>query len=90
MFHSKMQLVAGGFYQVIAMYESGMLVDEELFPKSESLLLSFVLSPGGNQWWQAYKHLPPEPLKARIESQLCDPQLKVTPANEGLDWYEID
>ena len=90
MFHSKMQLLASGLYQVMAMYESSMLVDEDLFSKSESLFLSFVLSPGGNQWWQAYKHLPPEPFKARIESRLGDPQLKVTPANEDLDWYKID
>ena len=89
-FHSKMQLLASGLYQVMVMYESGMLPDEELYSKSESLFLSFVLSPGGNQWWEAYKHLPPKMFKTHVDKRLSDENLNITPANEDLDWYKID
>jgi len=67
-----------------------MLIDEELFSKSESLFLSFLLSPGGNQWWEAYKHLPPEGLKTYVDSRIDEGRLNITPANEDLDWNKLD
>ncbi len=89
-FHSKMQLLSSGYYQVWTMYKSGMLADEDLFVKSENLLLSFLLSPGGRQWWEAYKHLPPESFKDHMESRMKEEHLNITPANEDLDWCKND
>jgi hypothetical protein len=90
MFHSKMQLLTNGYYQVWTLYKSGMLLDEALFRKSESLYLSFVLSPGGRQWWEAWKHLPPETLTVHIDERLNETNLDITAANEDLDWLRSE
>jgi hypothetical protein len=86
-FQSKMQLLTNGYYQVWTLYKSGMLLDEPLYRKSECLYLSFVLAPGGRQWWESMKHLPPETLAIHIDGRLNEPNLGVTPANEDLDWF---
>lgn len=86
-FHSKMQLLASGFYQVLAMKEVGFLTDAALFDKSESLFLSMIVSPGGNAWWQAYRHLPPEPLKEYIERRIVERGPQIRPAHQDQIWY---
>ena len=86
-FHSKMQSLTNGYYQVWTLYKGGLLLDEPLFRKSESLYLSFVLTPGGLQWWEAWKHLPPETLTIHVDERLNEPNLSVTPAHEDLDWF---
>ena len=86
-FHSKMQLLASGFYQVLAMKESGLLTDLALFEKSESLFLSMLASPGGNAWWQAYRHLPPETLRQHVEQRITEIGSGVAPAHEDQIWY---
>lgn len=88
-FHSKMQLLAGGFYQVLAMKESEILTDLELFAKSESLFITMIISPGDNALWQAYRHFPPEPLKAYVEKRVGKLAGEIAPAHEDLAWYRF-
>ena len=86
-FHSKMQTLASGFFQVRMLWGNKMLSDRDLYAKSEYVFLSLLLTPGGRAWWEAYKHLPPVELRDYLESRLNSPDLDVQSAIEGQVWY---
>jgi len=89
-FHSKMQLLAGRYYQVLSLYRNGVLLDKELFLTSEVVFLSILLSPGTQQWWASYKHLPPKSLTVYLERRMEEERSKIVPASKDLQWYGSD
>ena len=90
MFASKMQSLANGYYQVWTLHKNGMLTDEDLFKKSRNVFLSILRTPGGHQWWTAWKHLPLEPYIFDLEKLINDPASEVVPTNEDLGWFKDD
>ncbi len=88
-FHSKMQLLTSGFYQVLVMHKNGIL-EEALFSAVENVYLSILLSEGGQQWWLPYKHLPPRPLTDYLERRLDEQREVITPAPIDVDWFNVD
>lgn len=90
MFHAKMQLLANGYYQVWTLHNHGMLVDEDLFIKCRNLYITVLRTNGGLAWWQAWKHLPPEPYMKDLNWHIYDSNLVVPPATSDLAWFTPD
>ena len=88
MFHAKMQILANGYYQVWTLHNHRMLLDEELFLKCRNLFLTVLRTPGGLIWWEAWKHLPPEPYMQDLNKHIYDSNLVVSPATEDLIWFK--
>ena len=90
MFHAKMQILANGYYQVWTLHNHGMLVDEELFIKCRNLYITVLRTKGGLFWWEAWKHLPPEPYMEDLNRHVYDTSLIVPPATSDLIWFSPD
>ena len=86
-FHSKMQTLANGYYQVWTLHQHRMVVDEDLFSRCENLYLTILRAPDGHHWWNAWKHLPPQPWVAELDRLVNNPNSDVTPANQDLSWF---
>ena len=86
-FHSKMQIISGGFYQVWVMHENKLIEEDELYKKSEELFLAILLAPGGGQWWKSFKQMTPSPFATYVDRIIEESRDSIEPANVALKWY---
>ncbi len=88
-FHSKMQTLANGYYQVWRLNQLALLPDSD-FTASRDLFVRILKTRGGRQWWSIWKHLPPEPYTAGLDELLTDTTSSVPPAKESLPWFRYE
>ena len=68
-FHSKMHAMLTGFAAVWYLYNDGLIPKYEL-QAMRGLFLLMLSSPGGSEWWNAFKHVPPPVLIEYIDGHL--------------------
>lgn len=78
-----------GLNNAWTLYETGQLPEEE-FVTMRGLFVSLLVSPGGQRWWELFKHLPPQYLVSHIDEAIRDADGKITPANESVPWLSAD
>ena len=83
-FHSKMQMLGNGYYQVWTLRRL-MLLPEEDFLQARNLFLAIVRTRGGQQWWNAWKHIPPKPFIVDLEQALGE-----RANDELLPWFRYE
>ena len=79
-----LDLVAG-FDQIFNLYQNKFL-DEDHFLAAQRTYISFLKTPGGQQWWNGFKHNPPRILVNHIDGAAGDPDLDIKGAHEILPW----
>ena len=87
-FQSKMQALANGYYQVWTLHNNGVLADEELFLTSRGLILNILRTPRARSWWSQWKYMPPQTLINELDTLINDPNSKIVPTNEDLNWFK--
>lgn len=88
-FHSKMHALLHGFHGVRIMYKIGTLPEYELVAMRK-FLIELLMSPGGQQWWKAFKHVPPPHLSAYLDEELQKAEGVILPAVEAYAWLRPD
>lgn len=88
-FHSKMHSLLHGFNNVWNLYKAGLLPEYELIAM-RGLFLSMLTSPGGQKWWQVFKHVPPPQLVDYIDQSVREADGKVLSAIDQFPWLRSD
>ena len=88
-FHSMMQSMLHGFNGVLVLYKVGTLPEYEL-EAMRRIVVEFLLSPGGRQWWNAFKHIPPTHLVAYLDEETEKAESEILPAVETYPWLRQD
>jgi hypothetical protein len=88
-FHSKMHSLLHGFHGVWIGYKSGTLPEHELVAMRK-FYLQLLMSPGGRQWWDAFKHIPPPHLVAYLEEEVKKADGVIMPAVKAFSWLRPD
>jgi hypothetical protein len=86
-FHSKMQFLGNGYYQLWTLYKSGLLTDEESFQGVRNAFLTIIKTRGGRHWWAEWKQVPPERFIRDLQVLTDDPESGVAPLNEIFSWF---
>ncbi len=84
-FHSLIHPVLHGFHSIWESNKAGIIGNNDV-AAALSQFLSLINSPGGRQWWEAFKHIPPREIVAYIDDSMRIPSDKVLPATEILPW----
>ena len=88
-FHSKMHSLLHGFHSVWILHRSGALPEYELVAMRR-IYVELLMSPGGNQWWESFKHIPPPHLVAYLDKEVKESQGLFLPANQEYPWLRGD
>jgi len=88
-FHSKVQILINSFFQVLSLRNKGML-DDETFNAMEILFLKILKCPGTSQWWEQFKHEPPETFTSYIDKRLAEESANIPAHCEDFDWLRAD
>ncbi|MCZ6774148.1 MAG: hypothetical protein O7G83_19500, partial [Proteobacteria bacterium] len=86
-FHSAMLDMTAGYNQVLSLYEKGLL-DKPPYEAAERVYMTTMKSPGAQQWWKHFKHIPPDPLVDYITKATEDSNIRVGPAHDELPWLK--
>jgi hypothetical protein len=78
-----------GFHSVWVLYKSGSLPEYELVAM-RTIYLELLMTQGGRQWWEAFKHVPPPHLIAYLEEEVQKAEGVIVPANEAYPWLRPD
>ncbi len=88
-FHSRMHSLLHGFHGVWQMYKAGTLPEYELVAM-RAIYVEFLLCPGGQQWWLAFKHVPPPHLVDYLDGEIEKAKGELAPANQAYPWLGAD
>ena len=88
-FHSKMHSLLHGLHTVWKLYKLGSLPEYELVAM-RSAFIELLLTQGGQQWWTAFKHVPPPHYVDYLDTELRKAEGKVAPANLAYPWLRQD
>ncbi len=88
-FHSKMSLQFSGFGQVHVLHQNNLISESE-FTSMEETFLWLMLCPGTQQWWEQFRHIPPEYLTSYVDKRMQEERSNIKPANEDVDWFKCD
>ncbi len=80
-FHSKMHSLLHGFHTVWKLNKAGTLPDYELVAMRR-IFIELLLSPAGQQWWKAFKHIPPPHLITYLDEEAQKAEGVILPAVE--------
>lgn len=69
------------FNQVLRLHMSRLLDDEE-FNAIRGTFISILRTGGGRFWWEAYKHMVPDFLNARVSEMINDTSIQIRPVTE--------
>ncbi len=84
-FHSKMHSLLHGFHGVWISYKAGMLPEYELVAMRR-ILLELLMTPGGRQWWESFKHIPPPHVIAYLEEEAEKLEGEIMSAIDAYPW----
>ena len=84
-FHAKMHGLLHGFHTVWKLYKAGSLPEYELVAM-RSAYVELLLTPGGQQWWNDFRHIPPPHLIEYLDEEVLKSKDKITPANNAYPW----
>ena len=88
-FHSRMHSLLHGFHGVWQLYKAGVLPEYELVAM-RTIYVEFLLCPGGEQWWSAFKHIPPTHLVEYLDDETLKARAELAPANQAYPWLGPD
>jgi hypothetical protein len=88
-FHSKMHSLLHGLHTVWKLFKSGTLPEYELVAM-RSAFIELLLTPGGQQWWSAFKHIPPPHYVVYLDEELRKAEGNIAPANLAYHWLRSD
>jgi len=88
-FHSKMHALLHGFHGVWILHKVGTLPEYELLAMRR-ILTELILSPGGRQWWNAFKHIPPPHFVIYLEDETQKAEGEISPAIKKYPWLGDD
>ena len=88
-FHSKMHSLLHGFHSIWILYKSGILPEYELVAMRQ-IYVELLMSPGGRQWWETFKHIPPPHLVAYLDEEIQKSEGTIVPANLAYPWLRGD
>ncbi len=87
-FHSHLHAMHHGFGSVWNLYNAGQLAEAEMVGV-RNIFLSYLLTPGGREWWDSIKPIPPPYYIRYIGDALLEAAGKVKPANQDFPWFQL-
>ena len=84
-FHSKMHPLIHGFHHAWDMHRAGLVPDIELGAMRD-LLISYLITPGAQQWWAMHKSVAPPDIVNYLDEAVVNALDKITPATERFSW----
>lgn len=88
-FHSVMHSLLTGFHNAWDLYEADLLPESDL-TAMRGLYVSILMAPGGAQWWNVFKEVPPAYLVAYLDDAIRAANGTIQPANELFPWLRPD
>ena len=88
-FHSTMHSWLHGFHGIWILHKHGALPDYELVAMRR-LIVELLLSPGGRQWWNAFKHIPPPHLVSYLDDEAAKAEGVIPPAIDTYPWLRAE
>ena len=88
-FHSTMLKISAGFDQVLNLYQSKRL-DKIHFQGAQRTYIAIIKTPGAQQWWNSFKHVPPKSLVEHVDQAVTDPSLNIRGAHEIYPWLVLE
>ena len=78
-----------GFHSVWVLFKVGSLPEYELMALRK-FLIELLMSPGGRQWWETFKHIPPPHLVSYLDEEVEKAEGVIMPAVETYPWLRPD
>lgn len=88
-FHSQMHALLHGYHSVWSLNNAGILTNRD-FEGMRQLLASVLITPGGRQWWETFRHIPPPYLIAHMQEAIDNETDPAVPITESLPWLKIE
>jgi len=85
-FHSYLHAMHHGFGSVWNLYNVGQIAEAEMIGV-RNIFISYLLTPGGREWWESIMHIPPPYYIEFIGNSLKEAEGNVKPATEDFLWF---
>ena len=84
-FHSKMHPLIHGFHHAWDMHRARLVPDVEL-EAMRDVLISYLITPGAQQWWTMHKSVAPPDIVHYLDEAATNAQDSIAPATERFSW----
>lgn len=84
-FHSLMHPLIHGFHSLWEAHKAGIVSMSDL-QATRDQLVSLLMTPGGRQWWESFKKVPPPGIVSYIDNCIEASKTRLQPANEAMPW----
>ncbi len=84
-FHSKMHPLIHGFHHAWDMHRAGLVPDIEL-EAMRDVLISYLITPGAQQWWAMHKSVAPPDIVKYLDEAAENARDSIAPAIERFSW----
>jgi hypothetical protein len=88
-FHSTMLQITATLSHVHSLFMKGLL-EEPVFTACERSYLPLMNTDGGQQWWQKFKHVPPQPFTEYVTKAIDKLNTEKKSELEELPWLKAD
>ena len=88
-FHSKMHTITHAFHHAWDLNKDGLLPEHEL-DAMRDVTVSYLMSPGAQQWWAVHKSVPPPNIVSYLDSACEAADGRIVPAIERFPWLRTD
>lgn len=84
-FHSKMHPLIHGFHHAWDMHRGGLVPDIEL-EAMRDVMISYLITPGAQQWWAMHKSVAPPDIVKYLDEAAENARDSIAPATERFSW----
>ena len=84
-FHSKMHSITHAFHHAWDLHKDGLLPDQEL-DAMRDITVSYLITPGAQQWWVVHKTVPPPDIVDYLDSASANAADRIAPATDRFPW----
>jgi hypothetical protein len=84
-FHSLIHPLLHGFHSLWEAHKAGIVSTSDLVATRDQFV-SLLLTSGGRQWWESFKHVPPPGIVSYMDDSIEGSKMHLKPANESVPW----
>lgn len=86
-FHSLIHPILHGFHSIWESHKAGIASEDNLIAAQDQFI-SLLITPGGQTWWESFKHVPPPVIVSYIDQSIKASRSRLTPANKTVPWLK--
>jgi len=88
-FHSLLHTLVHGYHSIWEASKAGLINEQDL-AAIRNHFISYLMTPGGSQWWSAFKHALPPYFASHLEEEIHKAEGLIIPATDALPWFQKD